>query len=87
MQSLETRHPDSAPNDEPPDTQYARMDETKIAPRQDERDAVVSEERETWRSVVVLCGCMMLSGELEVTVSFPSKLTLSLLEVTIMGYD
>jgi hypothetical protein len=56
MQNVPTRHPDSPIDEEPPD---AAMPENGNG----SQVAKVPEERETWRSVVVLCGCMMLSGE------------------------
>ncbi|KAI5449339.1 hypothetical protein NCC49_004790 [Naganishia albida] len=54
MQTVPTRHPDSPIDEEPPD---AAMPENGNG----SQVAKVPEERETWRSVVVLSGCMMLS--------------------------
>lgn len=63
------RHPDSPVDDEPPDMRYngERQDSgvvnAELVNKQRQEKVNGIEERETWRGVVVLCGCMMLSCE------------------------
>lgn len=57
MQTVPMRHPDTPSEEEPPD---ARM---PLENGNGTEVVKMPDERETWRSVVVLCGCMILSGE------------------------